>query len=129
MLQQLEFKLQVELQYKRAIEQMAKLYKADGDKRSRADTEIKRIESDKKIHLLQTALKKYKTLHILDEDVEEEGESRFGTFFSIIVLRLPVLQRSPPSISEANARTTFAKRCRANSKSPSRKRASSITPR
>ncbi|KDQ09884.1 hypothetical protein BOTBODRAFT_505684 [Botryobasidium botryosum FD-172 SS1] len=72
-LQQLEFKLQVELQYKKAIEQMAKLYKADGDKRSRADTEIKRIESDKKIHLLQSALKKYKTLHILDEDVEEEA--------------------------------------------------------
>lgn len=73
MLHQLEYKLQVEMQYKRGIDKMAKLYQADGDKKSRADAESKRIESERKIQLLQSALKRYKTLHILD-DVEEEEE-------------------------------------------------------
>ncbi|EGN98034.1 hypothetical protein SERLA73DRAFT_109366 [Serpula lacrymans var. lacrymans S7.3] len=73
MLHQLEFKLQVELQYKKGIDKMAKLYQADGDKKSRADAESKRVESEKKIQLLQSALKRYKNLHILD-DVEEEEE-------------------------------------------------------
>ncbi|KAI9568413.1 hypothetical protein HD554DRAFT_2172517 [Boletus coccyginus] len=73
MLHQLEFKLQVELQYKRGIDKMAKLYQADGDKKSRADAESKRVESEKKIQLLQSALKRYKNLHILD-DVEEEDQ-------------------------------------------------------
>lgn len=73
MLHQLEFKLQVELQYKKGIDKMAKLYQADGDKKSRADAENKRIESERKIQLLQSALKRYKNLHILD-DVEEEDQ-------------------------------------------------------
>lgn len=73
MLHQLEFKLQVEMQYKKGIDKMAKLYQADGDKKSRADAESKRVESEKKIQLLQSALKRYKNLHILD-DVEEDGE-------------------------------------------------------
>lgn len=72
MLHQLEFKLQVEMQYKKGIDKMAKLYQADGDKKSRADAESKKIESDKKIQLLQTALKRYKNLHIIDDLVEEE---------------------------------------------------------
>ncbi|KAF8073610.1 protein kinase C1 [Lyophyllum atratum] len=72
MLHQLEFKLQVEMQYKKGIDKMAKLYQADGDKKSRADAESKKIESEKKIQLLQTALKRYKNLHILDDIVEEE---------------------------------------------------------
>jgi len=72
MLHQLEFKLQVEMQYKKGIDKMAKLYQADGDKKSRADAESKKIESEKKIQLLQTALKRYKNLHILDDLVEEE---------------------------------------------------------
>ncbi|KAF5382641.1 hypothetical protein D9615_002791 [Tricholomella constricta] len=72
MLHQLEFKLQVEMQYKKGIDKMAKLYQADGDKKSRADAESKKIESDKKIQLLQTALKRYKNLHILDDLVEDE---------------------------------------------------------
>ena len=49
MLHQLEYKLQVEMQYKRGIDKMAKLYQADGDKKSRADAESKRVESDRKI--------------------------------------------------------------------------------
>ncbi|KAF9534539.1 protein kinase C1 [Crepidotus variabilis] len=74
MLHQLEFKHQVELQYKKGIEKMAKLYQADGDKRSKADAEAKRFESDRKIQLLLSALKRYKNLHILD-DVEDDEET------------------------------------------------------
>ena len=86
MLHQLEYKLQVEMQYKRGIDKMAKLYQADGDKKSRQDAESKRVESDRKIQLLQSALKRYKTLHILD-DVEEDEEA--GTRTSrVIRLRL-----------------------------------------
>ncbi|KAH7910855.1 hypothetical protein BJ138DRAFT_1152001 [Hygrophoropsis aurantiaca] len=77
MLHQLEFKLQVEMQYKKGIDKMAKLYQADGDKKSRSDAESKRVESEKKIQLLQSALKRYKNLHILD-DVEEEEEPQDG---------------------------------------------------
>ncbi|KAG6868630.1 hypothetical protein C0993_000220 [Termitomyces sp. T159_Od127] len=72
MLHQLEFKLQVELQYKKGIDKMAKLYQADGDKKSRADAESKKVESEKKIQLLQTALKRYKNLHILDDLVDDD---------------------------------------------------------
>jgi len=76
MLHQLEFKHQVEMQYKQGIEKMIRLYKADGDKKSRIDAEGKRVESEKKIQLLQTALKRYKTLHVLDaaDEEEETGE-------------------------------------------------------
>ncbi|KAI0034647.1 hypothetical protein K488DRAFT_83829 [Vararia minispora EC-137] len=75
MLHQLEFKLQVEMQYRKGIDKMAKLYQADGDKRSRSEAEAKRVESEKKIQLLQAALKRYKTLHVLDDpDAEEEEE-------------------------------------------------------
>jgi len=81
MLHQLEFKLQLEMQYKRGIDKMAKLYQADGDKKSRADAESKRVESEKKIHLLQTALKRYKNLHVLDEEREEEDGSSFALLF------------------------------------------------
>lgn len=72
MLHQLEFKLQVEMQYKKGIDKMSKLYQADGDKKSRADAESKRVESEKKIQLLQSALKCYKNLYILDDVDEEE---------------------------------------------------------
>lgn len=72
MLHQLEFKLQVEMQYKKGIDKMAKLYQADGDKKSKADAEVKRIESERKIQLLQAALKRYKTLHILDDEEEDD---------------------------------------------------------
>ena len=72
MLHQLEFKLQVEMQYKKGIDKMAKLYQADGDKKSKADAEGKKVESERKIQLLQTALKRYKTLYILDDAEEDE---------------------------------------------------------
>lgn len=54
---------------------MAKLYQADGDKRSRADAESKKVESEKKIQLLQTALKRYKNLHVLDDVIEEDDDA------------------------------------------------------
>ena len=84
MLHQLEFKLQVEMQYKKGIEKMVKLYQADGDKKSRADAESKRVESEKKIQLLQAALKRYKNLHILDDadDDDEDGVCYFPLFFT-----------------------------------------------
>ncbi|KAJ7601122.1 protein kinase C1 [Mycena floridula] len=75
MLHQLEFKLQVEMQYKKGIDKMAKLYQADGDKKSRADAESKKVESEKKIQLLQASLKRYKNLHILDDVIEEEDNN------------------------------------------------------
>ena len=76
MLHQLEFKLQIEMQYKKGIDKMAKLYQADGDKKSKADAEAKRVESDRKIQLLQTALKRYKNLHVIDavSDEDENGK-------------------------------------------------------
>ncbi|TFK20607.1 AGC/PKC protein kinase [Coprinopsis marcescibilis] len=77
-LHQLEFKLQVEKQYKLGIDKMAKLYQADGDKKSKADAEGKKIESEKKIQLLETALKRYRNLHVLD-DVAEDDEPDVGT--------------------------------------------------
>ena len=77
MLHQLEFKHQVEMQYKQGIDKMAKLYQADGDKKSKADAESKRIESDKKIQLLESALKRYKNLHILDDVVEDDDNGQF----------------------------------------------------
>ena len=92
MLHQLEFKLQVELQYKKGIEKMVKLYKADGDKKSRADAEGKRVESEKKIQLLQTALKRYKTLHVLDAADEEE---EIGKCTSLLPHTCLILCRRP----------------------------------
>lgn len=74
MLHQLEFKHQVERQYKMGIDKMAKLYQADGDKKSKADAEAKRVESEKKIQLLNAALKRYKNLHILDDVAADDDE-------------------------------------------------------
>lgn len=55
---------------------MSKLYQADLDRKSRdvesKKMESKRVESDAKIQLLQTALKQYKNLHIID-DPDEDG--------------------------------------------------------
>ncbi|GAA5821040.1 hypothetical protein JCM11251_001933 [Rhodosporidiobolus azoricus] len=72
MLHQLEFKLHVERQYKEGIDKMAKLYLVDGDKKARADTENKRVESKQKMVLLNQALKRYKTLDVMGELGEEE---------------------------------------------------------
>ncbi|KAI7033120.1 hypothetical protein KC352_g47281, partial [Hortaea werneckii] len=46
MLSQLEFKLSVEKQYKDGIDKMIRLYQMEGDRKSRADAEGRRIESN-----------------------------------------------------------------------------------
>ena len=50
MLSQLEFKLSVEKQYKDGIEKMVKLYQMEGDRKSKADAEGRRIESNQKAY-------------------------------------------------------------------------------
>ena len=75
MLSQLEFKLSVEKQYKEGIEKMVRLYDIERDKRSKADAEAKRIESNQKIQLLKQALRRYEDLHIGDEgDYAPDGK-------------------------------------------------------
>ncbi|CAO1614643.1 unnamed protein product [Jaminaea pallidilutea] len=74
-LHQLEFKLQIERQYKQGIDKMAALYQAEGDRKSRNDAESKRIESQSKIMLLQQALKRYKQLHVMDDGEEDQQGS------------------------------------------------------
>lgn len=72
MLNQLQFKLQVEEQYKLGIEKMAQAYRAEGDKRLRNETDAKRVESDGKIQLLRKAKKRYETLAKFGGGIEEE---------------------------------------------------------
>ena len=72
MLSQLEFKLSVEKQYKEGIEKLVRLYQDDGDRKSRAEAEGRRIESNQKVQLLRQALKKYTDLHV---DVESNDQN------------------------------------------------------
>ncbi|KAK4693226.1 hypothetical protein P7C71_g4134, partial [Lecanoromycetidae sp. Uapishka_2] len=72
MLSQLEFKLSVEKQYKDGVEKMVRLYQDEGDRRSRADAEARRIESNQKIQLLKQALKRYEDLHV---DMESTNDA------------------------------------------------------
>ena len=64
MLSQLEFRLDVEKRYKNGIEKMVRLYELEKDRKSRADAEGRRIESNQKILLLKQALKRYEDLHV-----------------------------------------------------------------
>ena len=48
---------------------------------SKADAESKRFESDKKIQLLESALKRYKNLHILDDVVEDDDNGQFSLLY------------------------------------------------
>ncbi|KAH7336912.1 hypothetical protein B0J17DRAFT_695528 [Rhizoctonia solani] len=78
MIHLLETKLRTEQQYKRGTEKMIQLYLAEGDKKSRVEAEGKRFESENKIQLLQQALKRYKSLYIMDDEEDDttEGEHR-----------------------------------------------------
>lgn len=79
MLSQLEFKLSVEKQYKAGIEKMVRLYQDEGDRKSRADAEGRRIESNQKIQLLKQALKRYEDLHVdIESSDGADGVSRLG---------------------------------------------------
>ncbi|KAL1990832.1 hypothetical protein VTN49DRAFT_5835 [Thermomyces lanuginosus] len=75
MLSQLEFKLSVEKQYKAGIEKMVRLYQDEGDRKSRADAEGRRIESNQKIQLLKQALKRYEDLHVDIESADNDDDS------------------------------------------------------
>ena len=74
MLQQLEFKLQVENQYRQANEKISQLYLQDGDKSSSVAAEGGRLESDQRIQLLNKSLKKYQGMHIDVEEVTKDME-------------------------------------------------------
>ncbi|KAJ8606821.1 hypothetical protein MRB53_040688 [Persea americana] len=75
MLSQLEFKLSVEKQYKQGIEKMVRLYQDEGDRKSRADAEGRRIESNQKVQLLKQALKRYMDLHVgIDDSIDGEDD-------------------------------------------------------
>ena len=72
MLSQLEFKLSVEKQYKDGIEKMVRLYQIEKDRKSQADAEGRRIESNQKIQLLTRALRRYEDLHV---DIENSADA------------------------------------------------------
>ncbi|CAG8594932.1 3509_t:CDS:2, partial [Acaulospora colombiana] len=69
----LEFKLQVERQYQKGFDLMQRAYTADGDKKSRQDAQNQKIESDKTIQLLSSALRRYKNLHVIEVAEEEDA--------------------------------------------------------
>lgn len=101
MLHQLEFKLQIERQYKQGIDKMAALYQAEGDRKSRHDAESKRVESQSKIMLLQQALKRYKQLHVMDDGEDDQRElsadcpNGFSRTTSLRCLTCPALSLMP----------------------------------
>ncbi|ODN84467.1 hypothetical protein L202_00413 [Cryptococcus amylolentus CBS 6039] len=74
MLNQLQFKLQVEEQYKTGIEKMAQAYKMEGDKRLKSETDAKKVESEGKIQLLRKAKKRYETLAKFGGGVEDDED-------------------------------------------------------
>lgn len=86
MLSQLEFKLSVEMQYKAGIEKMVRLYQDEGDRKSRADAEGRRIESNQKIQLLKQALKRYEDLHVDIESADApDGMKKYSIFAASIM--------------------------------------------
>ncbi|TKA71271.1 Protein kinase C-like [Cryomyces minteri] len=87
MLSQLEFKLSVEKQYKDGIEKMVRLYQLEGDRKSRADAEGRRIESNQKIQLLKQALKRYEDLHV---DMESDADAADDDSLNIPSQRKPL---------------------------------------
>lgn len=85
MLQQLQFKLQVENQYREANEKISNLYLKDGDKLSSSAAEGGKLESDQRIQLLNKALKKYQGMHVNVEQVNRDME----------IMNLPKYARKP----------------------------------
>jgi hypothetical protein len=60
---------------------MVRLYQDEGDRKSRADAEGRRIESNQKIQLLKQALKRYEDLHI---DIES-SDAADGAFYCPLI--------------------------------------------
>ncbi|AQZ15508.1 PKC1 (YBL105C) [Zygosaccharomyces parabailii] len=76
MLQQLEFKLQVERQYQEANAKLTKLYQIDGDAQSSSAAEGGAQESKNRILLLTKALKKYQAINVdLDQFKQHDTET------------------------------------------------------
>lgn len=75
MLQQLQFKLQVERQYQEANTKLTKLYQIDGDQRSSSAAEGGAFESKHRILMLKKALKKYRAINVdLDQYKHHDSE-------------------------------------------------------
>lgn len=74
MLQQLEFKLQVEKQYQEANTKLTKLYQIDGDQRSSSAAEGSAFESKHRILMLKKALKKYRAINVDLEQYKHHDE-------------------------------------------------------
>lgn len=74
MLQQLQFKFQVENQYRAANQRISDLYKMDGDKSSSSAAEGGKLESDQRIQLLNRSLKKYQDMHVSVDEVTRDLE-------------------------------------------------------
>lgn len=76
MLQQLEFKLQVERQYQEANAKLTKLYQIDGDAQSSSAAEGGAQESRSRILLLTKSLKKYQAINVdLDQFKQHESDT------------------------------------------------------
>ena len=73
MMQLLEFKIQVETQYKEANEKMYNLYQVEGDRSSIAMAERGRSESDRKLQLMKRAMKEYQSMYIDFDDISREN--------------------------------------------------------
>ena len=84
MLSQLEFKLSVEKQYKDGVEKMVRLYQDEGDRKSKADAEARRIESNQKIQLLRQALKRYEDLHVDMDSANDSPDGEYRTHNHIV---------------------------------------------
>ncbi|RKP32768.1 kinase-like protein [Metschnikowia bicuspidata] len=72
--QQLQFKLQVENQYRAANQRISDLYLMDGDKSSSSAAEGGKLESDQRIQLLNRSLKKYQGMHVSVDEVSRDLE-------------------------------------------------------
>ncbi|CAG99325.1 protein kinase C [Kluyveromyces lactis] len=81
MLQQLEFKLQVEKQYQEANDKLTKLYQIDGDQRSSSAAQGGSVESKHRIQLLTKSLKKYQAINVdidpFNDHTEEATQPKF----------------------------------------------------
>ncbi|KAI9728187.1 MAG: Serine/threonine kinase [Chrysothrix sp. TS-e1954] len=72
MLSQLQFKLDVERQYKDGITKIMGSYRTDGDRKIQAEAQGRFVESSQKIQLLSQALKQYEDLHV---DIESGADA------------------------------------------------------
>ena len=108
MLQQLQFKLTVEHQYKEGIEKMLQLYEIEGERRAKADAKAKFVESTQKLQILKRALKRYEDLHV---DIEEEPNADDDSLNATNV-RKPLsgrLQIGVKAVKEADHTTTTSR--------------------